>query len=222
VNVVYQRCCGVDVHKEMVVACVLTTQADGTVHQQVRTVSTMTASLELLSAWLTEQQVERVALESTGVFWWPVFTILEEGGHAVILVTPQHMRAIPGRKTDVKDSVWRADLLRHGLPQARFIPPAAMRHLRELTRYRATLVQARAQEINRLQKVLESATIKLAAVATDILGVSGPVMLHALARRATRSTIPLRWRSWPGGSCARSWICCAKPWRAGSSRTTAC
>jgi len=180
-QVVYQRCCGIDVHKETAVACVLTTQTDGTVQREVRTFSTMTGALEVLSQWLREHAVEQVAMESTGVFWQPVFNILEEGGHAVLLVNPQHMRAVPGRKTDVADSVWLADLLRHGLLRASFIPPAPIRHLRALTRYRATLVQERAQEINRLQKVLESANIKLAAVATNILGVSGQLMLHALA-----------------------------------------
>ena len=179
-QVVYQRCCGLDVHKETVVACVLSTQADGRVQRQVRTFSTMTASLRALSAWLRTQQVEQVAMESTGVYWWPVFNVLEEDGHAVLLVNPQHMKAVRGRKTDVKDSAWIADLLRHGLLQASFIPPEPIRQLRELTRYRTSLVQQRVQEVNRLQKVLESANIKLAAVASDILGVSGQAMLHAL------------------------------------------
>ena len=180
-QVIYERCCGIDVHKATAVACVLATQDDGTVQREVRTLRTMTGALEVLSAWLHEQHVQQVVLESTGVFWWPVFNILEEGGHAVMLVNPQHMRAVPGRKTDVADSVWLADLLRHGLLRPSFIPPAPIRHLRELTRYRATLVQERTQEINRLQKVLESANIKLAAVATNIMGVSGQLMLRALA-----------------------------------------
>ncbi len=180
-QVVYARCCGIDVHKATAVACVLITQADGTVQREVRTFSTMTGALEVLSRWLHEHAVEQVALESTGVFWQPVFNILEEGGHAVLLVNPQHMRAVPGRKTDVADSVWLADLLRHGLLTASFIPPAPIRRLRALTRYRVTVVHERSQEINRLQKVLESANIKLAAVATNILGASGQRMLHALA-----------------------------------------
>ena len=142
----------------------------------------MTADLTALSDWLREQQVERVVLESTGVFWWPVFTLLEEGGHDVVLVNPQHVKAVPGRKTDVADSAWLADLLRHGLLRASFIPPAPIRALREVLRYRKTLVRERAQEVNRLQKVLESANLKLAAVATDVLGVSGRQMLEAIAR----------------------------------------
>ena len=121
-------------------------------------------------------------MESTDVYWWPVFTLLEEEGHTVVLVNPQHMKAVPGRKTDVKDSRWLADLLRHGLLQASFIPPTEIRELRELTRYRKTLVRERNQEINRLHKVLESANIKLAAVATDVLGVSGRRMLAALVQ----------------------------------------
>ncbi len=149
-QVIYERCCGIDVHKATAVACVLATQDDGTVQREVRTLRTMTGALEVLSAWLHEQHVQQVVLESTGVFWWPVFNILEEGGHAVMLVNPQHMRAVPGRKTDVADSVWLADLLRHGLLRPSFIPPAPIRRLRELTRYRATLVQERTQEINRV------------------------------------------------------------------------
>jgi transposase len=115
------------------------------------------------------------------VFWWPVFTLLEEGGHAVLLVNPQQVRQMPGRKTDVKDAEWLADLLRHGLLRASFIPPAALRALRELLRYRTTLVRERAQEVTRVHKVLESANLKLAAVATDVLGVSGRRMLEAIA-----------------------------------------
>lgn len=180
-QVIYARCAGLDVHKKSVVACVLWTREDGSVQEQVRTFGTMTADLAALSQWLRTQQVEQVALESTGVFWWPVFNLLDEDGHAVMLVNPQHIKAVPGRKTDVRDSKWLADLLRHGLLAPSFIPPAAIRELRELTRYRKALVRERTQEVNRLQKVLEAANIKLAAVATDILGVSGRHMLAALA-----------------------------------------
>jgi len=180
-QVLYARCAGLDVHQETVVACVLVTRPLGKVQRQVRTFRTMTADLVALSKWLCEQQVEQVAMESTGVFWWPIYNILEEGGHSLLLVNPQHTKALPGRKTDVKDSEWLADLLRHGLLRGSFIPPATIRELREVTRYRKTLVQERAQESTRLQKVLESANIKLAVVATDILGVSGQAMLHALA-----------------------------------------
>jgi transposase len=181
-QVIHHRCAGLDVHKRTVVACALVTQPEGTARRAVRTFGTMTADLVALSDWLRAQQVERVVLESTGVFWWPVFTLLEEGGLDVVLVNPQQVKQVPGRKTDVADSAWLADLLRHGLLRASFIPPAAIRALREVLRYRTTLVRERAQEVNRLQKVLESANLKLAAVASDVLGVRGRQMLEAIAR----------------------------------------
>jgi transposase len=179
-DVVYERCAGLDVHKKSVVACVLVSGGKRGVTKQVKTFGTMTRDLEALSAWLAEQEVEQVALESTGVYWWPVFNILEEGGHAVLLVNPQHFKQVPGHKTDVHDSAWLADLLRHGLLRASFIPPAAIRALRDLTRYRATLVRLRSAEAQRLQKVLEGANLKLAAVASDVLGASGRAMLAAI------------------------------------------
>lgn len=180
-QVVYGRCAGLDVHKQTVVVCILTSTAKGTARQEVRTFGTMTRDLEGLSAWLTAAQVEQVALESTGVFWYPVFNLLEEAGLPVTLVNPRHSKGLPGRKTDVGDAVWLADLLRHGLVRASFIPPAAIRALRELTRYRATHVRARAKEVNQLLKTLESANLKLASVATDTVGVSGRQMLAAVA-----------------------------------------
>ncbi len=179
-QVVHEQCCGLDIHKKTVVACLLTTQADGGVRRQVRTFGTMTADLLALRDWLDGAGVTQVAMESTGVYWRPVFNVLEDEGRAITLVNPQHMRAVPGRKTDIKDSEWLADLLRHGLLKPSFIPPAPIRALRELTRYRKTLVQQRTQEANRLHKLLEGANIKLAAVATDILGKSGRDMLAAL------------------------------------------
>lgn len=179
-QVVHARCCGLDVHKKTVVACVLITAEDGSVQRQVRTFSTMTTDLLALSDWLTHQRVEQIALESTGVYWRPVFNLLEGDGRTIVLVNAQHMKAVPGRKTDVKDSEWLADLLRHGLLRASFIPPAPIRALRDLTRYRKTLVQERAQEVQRLEKVLETANVKLTTVATDVLGVSGRRMVEAL------------------------------------------
>jgi len=179
-QVVHACCCGLDVHKKSVVACVLVTHDDGTVRRQVRSFGTMTADLLGLADWLSSTGVTHVAMESTGVYWRPVFNLLEDEARTIVLVNAQHMAAVPGRKTDVRDSEWLADLLRHGLLKASFIPPAPIRELRELTRYRKTLVQERAQEANRLQKLLEGANIKLAAVATDVLGVSGRAMLRAL------------------------------------------
>ncbi len=183
-QVVHQHCCGLDVHKKTVVACILITSEDGTVQKKVRTFSTMTVELLILVDWLRAFHITHVALESTGVYWHPVFNLLE-GEFSIILVNAQHMKAVPGRKTDIKDSEWIADLLRHGLLQASFIPPSPIRVLRELTRYRKTLVQERAQEVNRLHKVLEGANIKLAAVATDVLGKSGRDMLTALIEGTT-------------------------------------
>ena len=179
-QVVYPRCAGLDVHKRSVVACVLLTQADGTVQRHTATFGTMTADLLALADWLAHLGVTTVALESTGVYWQPVYNLLEDEERAILLVNPQHFRAVPGRKTDVKDAEWLAELLRHGLLQPSFIPPAPIRALRELARYRKVLVRQRADEVNRVQKLLESANVKLAAVATDVLGVSGRAMLAAL------------------------------------------
>jgi transposase len=189
------RCAGLDVHKKTVVACVLITHPDGTLQREVRTFSTMTADLLLLSDWLETLRVQIVALESTGVFWQPVFNLLEDG-RTMVLVNPQHIKAVPGRKTDVKDSEWLADLLRHGLLTPSFIPPAPIRELRELTRYRKHLVEARAREVNRVQKVLEGANIKLSSVATDVLGKSGRAMLEALIEGRAGSGPPFRTGPW--------------------------
>lgn len=178
-QVIYPRCAGLDVHEKTVVATAMLTQEDGKVQQMQRTFRTMTADLLALNDWLDQHQIQVVAMESTGIYWRPVFNILEEG-RTIILVNARHMKAVPGRKTDAKDSEWIADLLRHGLLQASFIPPQPIRELREVTRYRKTLVQERADEINRLQKVLETANLKLGAVATDVLGKSGRAMLDAL------------------------------------------
>lgn len=178
-QVLYERCAGLDVHKKTVIVTTLLTQPDGIVQKQTRTFSPMTADLLALEEWLSALGITVVALESTGVYWHPVYNLLEEG-RTVILVNPQHMKAVPGRKTDVKDSEWLADLLRHGLLKASFIPPQPIRELRDLTRYRKSLTQARTQEINRLQKVLEGANLKLAAVVTAVVGVSARAMLDAL------------------------------------------
>ena len=178
-QVEYDRCAGIDLHKKTAVTTVMITHPDGHVEEHTRTFSTMTSDLFALDDWLRAYGVQIVAMEATGIYWRPVFNILE-AEREVILVNPQHMKAVPGRKTDVKDSQWIADLLRHGLLSASFIPPAPIRELRDLTRYRKNLVQERAQEINRLQKVLETANIKLASVATDVLGKSGRDMLACI------------------------------------------
>jgi transposase len=178
-QVVHARCCGLDVHQKTVVACILQTETDGTVHREAHRFGTMTADLLALNDWLNAHRVEQVAMESTGVYWRPVFNLLE-ADHAIILVNAQPMKAVPGHKTDVKDAEWLADLLRHGLLRASFIPPAPIRALRELTRSRQTLTAERTQEVNRLHKLLESANRTLGAVASDVLGTSGRAMLDAI------------------------------------------
>jgi transposase len=178
-HIMHERCAGLDVHKKTVVACVLTPDGQGGWGQEVRTFGTMTVDLLALSDGLLACGCTHVAIESTGDYWKPVFNILE-GTCEVLLVNAQHVKAVPGRKTDVKDAAWLAELLQHGLWRASFIPPVAQRELRDLTRYRSTFSQARVTLINRVQKLLEEANIKLAAVASDIMGVSGRAILAAL------------------------------------------
>jgi len=174
-EVLYRCCAGLDVHAKTVVACLI---QDG--RKEVRTFSTMTDDLLALSDWLVEAGCTHVAMESTGVYWKPVFNLLE-GLLEVLLVNAQHVKAVPGRKTDVRDCAWLADLLRHGLLKASFIPPLEIRELRELTRYRQTLVKEQVAVANRIQRLIESGNIKLGQVASDVLGVSGRAMLKALA-----------------------------------------
>jgi transposase len=178
-RVLSPKSAGLDVHKKTVVGCVMQTHPSGEVSSNIRTFATTTAGLLALADWLSTQQVEQVAMESTGVYWRPVFNILE-GSFKVILVNAQHMKAVPGRKTDAKDSEWLAELLSYGLLEASFIPPKPIRDLRDLVRYRKTLVYERADEVNRLQKVLETANIKLSSVASDVLGKSGRAMIDGL------------------------------------------
>jgi transposase len=178
-EVLYERCCGLDVHQATVVGCVRRQGERRRRASEVRTFGTTTAELLDLADWLTAEGVTHVAMESTGVFWKPVFNILE-GGFEVILVNAQHIKAVPGRKTDVRDCEWIAQLLEHGLLRPSFIPPAPIRELRDLTRHRKVLVQQRASEANRLQKLLEAANIKLKLVVTDVLGASGRAILRAL------------------------------------------
>jgi transposase len=178
--VVLSVCCGVDVHKKTLTACLLQTGASGEAVAQIRTFHTVTGQLQELACWLVQSGCHHVALESTGVYWKPVFNILEQAGLEVVLVNAQHIKGVPGRKTDVKDAEWIATLLRVGLLRGSFVPPKEIRELRDLTRYRTQVVRQRAQECNRIQKLLEDCNIKLAGVATDILGVSGRDMLRAL------------------------------------------
>jgi transposase len=178
-DVVYARCCGIDIHKQTAVACVIRSDTQGPPRKQIRTFGTMTDDLLALADWLRTEGVSHVAMESTGVYWKPPYNLLE-GEFEVILANAQHIKAVPGRKTDVQDAEWIADLLRHGLLKASFVPDRPQRELRELTRYRTSLVRERAAEVNRLQKTLEGANIKLGDVASDILGLSARQMLEGL------------------------------------------
>ena len=174
-ELVHERCCGLDVHKKSVVACVMTPE-----EQKTRSFGTTTRQLVALSEWLGEWGVTHVAMESTGVYWKPIVNLLEER-FTVWVVNAHHIKTVPGRKTDVKDAEWIASLLKHGLLKPSFIPERSQRELRELVRYRRSLIQERSREANRVQKVLEGANIKLGAVASDVLGASGRMMLTALA-----------------------------------------
>jgi len=178
-DTIYQRCCGLDIHKKVVVACLITPGAKGRPHKEIRSFGTMTADLLELADWLTAAGCTHVAMESTGVYWKPIYNILE-GSFELLLVNARHIKAVPGRKTDVKDCEWIADLLQHGLLRSSFVPDLDQRELRELTRYRSSLVRERTAEVNRLQKTLEGANIKLASVASEVTGVSGRAMLQEL------------------------------------------
>lgn len=173
-------CCGLDVHKQFVVACLITPSEDGQSHQELRRFSTLTPDLLRLVDWLQAAQCTHVALESTGVYWKPLFNLME-GIFEIVLVNAQHMKAVPGRKTDAKDAQWIADLLQHGLLTASFIPPQPQRDLRDLTRYRTSLKQERTRHVNRIHKLLEETNLKLSSVFGDLMGQTGRAILHALA-----------------------------------------
>ena len=178
-DIIYERCAGLDVHKKTVVACRMVPTEAGLWQAETRTFATMTADLLALADWLRVADVTHVAMESTGVYWKPLFNILESD-FEVLLVNAKHIKQVPGRKTDVKDAQWIAQLLRHGLLKGSFIPEAPQRALRDLVRYRTKLIQQRSSEINRVQKVLEDANIKLGSVVSDVMGVSSREMLAQL------------------------------------------
>jgi transposase len=180
-DVLHACCAGLDVHKRTVVACVRRVDPAGKVIKNIKTFATMTGDLLDLTDWLTAQGVKVVAMESTGSYWKPVFNLLEPA-FTVVLVNAHHIKQVPGRKTDVKDSEWIAQLLQHGLLRASFIPPRPTRELRDLTRQRTRLIRERTTVINRIQKVLEDANIKLGSVASNALGVSGRLMIEAILR----------------------------------------
>ena len=177
-EVLYPRCCGLDVHKSSITACALLRE-QGRIRTERRRFTTMTQELKSLAAWLRQLQVTHVAIESTGVYWKPVWNVLE-GHFTIVLANAQHVKNVPGRKTDAKDSEWIAELLQHGLLRSSYVPPEIIRDLRDLTRGRATLSQEASRLASRIQKVLEDANIKLSSVASNTLGKSGRAMLDAL------------------------------------------
>jgi len=182
-EVIVDRCAGLDVHKRTVVACVRTPGPGKAKRQsEVRTFSTFEADLRRLREWLIEADVSQVAMEATGVFWKPVWNVLDDGDafDEVLLVNPTHVKNVPGRKTDVNDATWIAQLLECGLLRGSFVPPTEIRQLREITRYRRQLSEERSREVQRLQKLLEDANVKLSSVVTDTLGVTGRMILDAL------------------------------------------
>ena len=178
-EVVYRNSAGLDVHKRSVAVCARWVDEAGAAREDLKTFGTMTPDLLALSDWLGERGVTHVAMESTGVYWKPVYNLLE-ARFKILLVNARHIKQVPGRKTDVKDCQWIAQLLQHGLLRGSFVPDRPQRDLRDLTRHRAQLVAEQARVANRIQKVLEDANIKLASVATDVLGVSGRAMIRAL------------------------------------------
>lgn len=175
-EILYSRCCGLDVHQKTVVACLITPEG-----KEVRTFNTITGDLLQMAGWVVARGVTHIAMESTGVYWRPVYNVLEGLGLNLLVVNAQHIKAVPGRKTDVKDAEWIADLLRHGLIIGSFIPERPQRELRELVRYRRSLIRQRAQVVNRIQKVLEGANIKLSSVASKVMGASGRAMIEAIS-----------------------------------------
>ncbi len=201
-DLIFSSCAGIDVHKKSVMVCVLKAQKGRKATKEVRPFGTMTRDLLALADWLRQLEVTHVAMESTGVFWKPIYNLLE-GEFEILLVNAHHIKQVPGRKTDVKDCEWIADLLQHGLLKASFVPPKPVRELRDLTRQRAEVTDDKTKIANRIQKVLEDANIKLSSVASDVLGASGRDMIQAiisgeenpenlaeLARRRLRGKIP--------------------------------
>lgn len=187
-DAIIEKCCGLDVHQATVVACVLIGEGQKRARKEVRTFRTVGRELRVLREWLTELGITHVGMESTGVYWVPVFRVLE-GEFELVIGNAQHIKNVPGRKTDVKDSEWIAHLVRCGLIRPSFVPPLAIRELRELTRYRRSLMNDQARIRNRVQKLLETAGIKLASIASDVFGLSGRAMLRALADGETNPTV---------------------------------
>jgi transposase len=183
-EILYERCAGLDVHKKNVKACFSFPGKGGQRQKETRTYLTMTPNLLEMRDWLKEQGCTHIALEATGVYWKPIYNLLESD-FEILVVNAHHIKAVPGRKTDVKDAEWIADLLAHGLLSASFIPSAPQRELRDLTRYRTSLVEERAREVNRLQKTLEDTNLKLGDVVSDVMGKAAQMVLHAVVEGET-------------------------------------
>jgi transposase len=179
-DVLVERCCGLDVHQKTVVACIITPGGGNKSRKEVRTFRTVTSELEALRAWLVESQISHVGMESTGVYWMPVYQVLACDELTLIVGNAAHIKNVPGRKSDVKDAEWLAHLVRYGLIRPSVVPTPMMRQLREYTRLRRTLVEERTSTRNRILRLLETANIKLASFASDVFGVSGSLMLDAL------------------------------------------
>src|ERR1700680_4868087 len=205
-EVVYPCCCGLDVHKKSITACVLLAEAKGKSRKEKKRFGTFTHDLLQLADWLAGRGGTNFGMEARRVYWKPVWNILAEQFEA-LLVNAQHIKAVPGRKTDQKDSEWIADLLQHGLLRASFVPPTPTRELRDLTRYRASLAQEINRIANRIQKVLEDANIKLASVATDTLGASGRAMLEAIVNGEQDSQ---HLAGWLMGNCGTRFQSCKR------------
>src|ERR1700758_5811352 len=178
---VHRNCCGIDVHKKSIAVCVINETNDGADTRHKCLFGTMTGELRALAPWLCECRVSAVAMEATGVYWMPVWNVLEPYGLQLLLINPEHYKAVRGRKTDLKDGTRIAELLQDGRLAGSYVPPVAIRVLRDLTRYRTKLVQYQSSIANRIQRLLEQCNIKLASVASDALGVSAMAMLRALA-----------------------------------------
>jgi transposase len=212
---IVERCAGLDVHKSSVTACVRIAEASEGLHQEIREFATTTRGLLLLRDWLASFRVRLVGMEATGVYWKPIYYMLEDD-FELWLLNARHLKNVPGRKTDVKDAEWICQLVEHGLVRPSFVPPKEIRELRNLTRYRKAQIEERTREVQRLEKVLQDAGIKLSSVATRVLGASG----RAFAQMRWLAGPPTRrcWRSWPGAAFAPSCPRSGMLWRDASLR----
>jgi transposase len=211
---IIERCAGLDVHKSSVTACVRVSEESENLRQEIREFATTTRGLLVLRDWLASFEVTLVGMEATGVYWKPIYYMLEDD-FELWLLNARHLKNVPGRKTDVKDAEWICQLVEHGLVRPSFVPPKEIRELRNLTRYRKAQIEERTREVQRLEKVLQDAGIKLSSVATRVLGASGRAMLDALVGGPP---IQRCWQSWPEAVFAPSCPRYGMPWRGASPR----